>query len=431
MRTRTTLYPEQQQIHKEVLIGASHVITVSNGRRNGKTHLAKNLIKDVGVVLGQPVIYLAPGYSDFIKPIWKAVIKDLAPMIDKVDSLEKSITFKKVRGNLTQGSVKFWTSNDENAGRGTSPYLAIFDEAAHSGMVGILDDLFYKAVQPALADRNGKAIFFSTPTGIGNAFHDLYIKGINGDNGYKSFNLPTQVNPFISKDFLTKRKKEVHPLVWRQEYLAEFIEEGIDAFFDLNWFEVVPDDKYAFEYIYAMSDTAFKTGPNNDGTAVILFGYDIRSKVLCILDWDKVQVRGDLLDTYFGPKHEKWEEDYGDAYLGLWIEDKASGQTLSGQLSSKYHKINLLTDEHWVNVTNGKDTRSVLASNWYVQGKVKITQSANDKQVVFKKRNANHLKLELKNYLYKGKNNVDDLIDCLNYGVIFTSGLLKQTLKMY
>ena len=37
----------------------------------------------------------------------------------------------------------------------------------------------------------------STPKGVGNPFHDLYMHGVNGIEGWRSFRFPTSANKLI------------------------------------------------------------------------------------------------------------------------------------------------------------------------------------------------------------------------------------------
>jgi hypothetical protein len=51
--------------------------------------------------------------------------------------------------------------------------------------------------------------------------------------------------------------------------------------------------------VFAVIDTAVKTGTVNDGTAVTFFGYDQHAPIpLLILDWDIDQIESAVLESW-------------------------------------------------------------------------------------------------------------------------------------
>jgi hypothetical protein len=109
--------------------------------------------------------------------------------------------------------------------------LLIMDEAARTK-----PDAWEVALQPALSDKKGDAIFISTPKGK-NWFYNLYLRGTNESNPeYKSFNYPSTANTFI-QDFdqeIERRRLTTPEEIFRQEYLAEFIAGGGEVFQDVT-----------------------------------------------------------------------------------------------------------------------------------------------------------------------------------------------------
>src|SRR5947209_135507 len=61
--------------------------------------------------------------------------------------------------------------------------------------------------------------------------------------------------------------------------------------------------------VFAVIDTAVKTGTDNDGTAVTYFGYDRHAFIpLVILDWDIEQIEGAVLETWLPSVFSRLEE---------------------------------------------------------------------------------------------------------------------------
>ena len=108
------------------------------------------------------------------------------------------------------------------------------DEAAR-----VKQDAWETALQPALIDRKGEAIFISTPKGK-NWFYNLYLRGITQDESdYKSFNYTSWDNPTLDPSELEKRRLELPEDIYRQEIQAEFIEGGGEVFQGVN--EIIGD----------------------------------------------------------------------------------------------------------------------------------------------------------------------------------------------
>lgn len=80
----------------------------------------------------------------------------------------------------------------------------------------------YDAIEPALMGRN---IFTSTPKGHNWVFQ-LWAYGQDPhERDYESWQYPTSINPYYPKDKIVKARAKLPDLVFRQEYLGEFIED--------------------------------------------------------------------------------------------------------------------------------------------------------------------------------------------------------------
>ena len=129
--------------------------------------------------------------------------------------------------------LEFKTAEREDKGlRGRGLSGLLVDEAAWVG---------YKAwtmgLRPALADKRGKAVFISTPSGR-NLFWELFMKGKETSSSYdpewKSWQFPSISNPYFPKEEWD-RLDQITPLdIWKQEYLAEFLEDESAVFHGLS-----------------------------------------------------------------------------------------------------------------------------------------------------------------------------------------------------
>lgn len=175
--------------------------------------------------------------------------------------------------------------------------------------------------------------------------------------------------------------------------------------------------------IFAIVDTASKTGKDHDGTAVI---YAARSRFtghpLIILDWDYVQISGDLLEAWLPTIFERGEYFSAvcgarNGFLGLWIEDKASGVSLIQAAQRKRKRVKPIPTKI---TALGKDERALGISNYVSKGAVKISEVAYNKTVSFKKVSKNHFLSQIENFSIADPDapkRADDILDAFVYSV--------------
>lgn len=169
-----------------------------------------------GAIDGSPVAFFAPTYKLLLE-VWSEMERTLRPVLAKINKAEMRMEL------ITGGKIDFWTLEDSDAGRGRKYKRIVVDEAAHARL---LKDAWERAIAPTLTDYQGEAWFISTPKGI-NFFHDLYQRGENDAfPDWASFHMPTTVNPHIKPEEVERFRVENPELVFRQEYLAEFITFG-------------------------------------------------------------------------------------------------------------------------------------------------------------------------------------------------------------
>lgn len=88
-----------------------------------------------------------------------------------------------------------------------------------------------QALAPTIADRQGKAIFSSTPRGF-NWFWRYYLRGqVDGrteNPEWHSWQIPTSANPLVPKEDIAMMKRSLPKVLFDQEWLAEFTSfEGV------------------------------------------------------------------------------------------------------------------------------------------------------------------------------------------------------------
>ena len=133
------------------------------------------------------------------------------------------------RIKLINGSVIVFKSADNaDSLRGEGLDFLIMDETAL-----IAREAFEESLRPALSDKKGRAVFISTPKGR-NYFYELYLRGLDGNDDHESFYFPTASNPYIDKKEIEQARKTLPERVFKQEYLAEFIDDAGQVFSNIK-----------------------------------------------------------------------------------------------------------------------------------------------------------------------------------------------------
>lgn len=203
---------------QRILESPARYKVIAAGRRFGKTLLAVEwlALMDGGAIDGASVAFFSPTYK-LLADVWADFERTLRPVTRKANRTEQRIEL------ITGGKIDFWTLEDPDAGRGRKYHRLVIDEAAHARY---LKEAWERAISPTLTDYQGAAWFISTPNGL-NYFYELFQRG--RDPAYpdwESFHMPSTVNPHLPSSEIEARQRELPDLVFRQEYLAEFVTFG-------------------------------------------------------------------------------------------------------------------------------------------------------------------------------------------------------------
>lgn len=181
------------------------------------------------------------------------------------------------------------------------------------------------------------------------------------------------------------------------------------------------------DVVFAVIDSAAKTGKSNDGTAVTYFAYtDGHPVPLVVLDWDVVQIEGALLEAWLPTVFEYMEtlaRECGARFgtnAGVHIEDKSTGIVLLQQSQNKGLNVKAIDSKL---TSLGKSERAINCSPYISQGKVKISRRAYDRTKVFKEATKNHFLSQVLGFRVGTKDmSADDLLDCATYGIALALG---------
>ena len=134
---------------------------------------------------------------------------------------KKPLEDNKLNLKLPNGSQIKAVSAASDAGRSEAVSLLIIDEAA------FIEDIesIWTAAQQTLSTGGG-CISLSTPNGVGNWFHNTWVKAELGENSFVPIRLPWSVHPERNQEWRDKQDQDLGPRMAAQECDAEFLTSG-------------------------------------------------------------------------------------------------------------------------------------------------------------------------------------------------------------
>jgi hypothetical protein len=400
-----------------ILVAETHRFSAWKcGRRFGKTVTLIALAID-RALLGQLVGYFAPVYK-LSSPTFKAIKHALAPIISTVNASDGLI---EVMGG---GSVETWTLEHPYAGRSRRYHLVQLDEAAFAR--DDLAEVYQQAIAPTLLDFTGSAILASTPHGI--KPENFFFQACTSEEfGFLAglYHAPSAKNPFLPAEELERLRKTNHPLIFRQEYEAQFVDlSGFGLFMTERMLQ--PNGEpwptpAMLDYVYAVIDSGIKGGIEHDASAVIYFGMQRRDqRRLFVLDWEAVELGAASLEQWFISVAFRLK-DYMKtirimhANRRVFVEPAGLGELLIAKFPGDAEPL----DTRFVH--RGKDGRALSVQTLVNGGSVRLTKSAYEQVSLLKGQRLNHLLSQLGAFRVgdkDGHKRQDDLLDCLTYGAI-------------
>lgn len=206
-------HPAQQQI----LDGQKRFTVIMAGRQTGKSLLVSYIV--LRELLGQQkkIWIVAPNY-DLTQRIFKNY---LLPVVQKFpNDFKVSMDRYRIECKATGSAVECKSAENPVALLGETLDLLVIDEAAE-----ISEDVFEKNLRPTLMVKKGSCFLISTPTTRTNWFFRKYMNAENSDE-VASFHFTSFDNPYIEASELDEIRKRTPDVVWRNQYLAEPIEDG-------------------------------------------------------------------------------------------------------------------------------------------------------------------------------------------------------------
>lgn len=184
------------------------------GRRFGKTTLAIWLICREASQPNKEIFYIAPTYRQAKMIAWKKLKNKLLDLrwVSKINETELSIVLK----NNSIISLKGADGGAQNL-RGVGLDAVIMDEASL-----IDEEAWTEVLRPALADKQGWALFISTPAGM-NWLKDLFDLAEDYPDEWASFQFTSIEGGNIPEAEIEAARRTLDARTFSQEFEASFV----------------------------------------------------------------------------------------------------------------------------------------------------------------------------------------------------------------
>lgn len=258
---------------------------MSCGRRWGKSRLCVALAAEQ-LFLGNDCWWVVPDFKNHGRVSWDLFGDLLSPFIKR--GIIKVKIADRVYVNLNGGSIA-WKDTKEGDRKLRSAGLdfAIIDEAAFMG-----GNAWATGIRPALGEKQGRAIFASTPNREGDWYHEMFKRGRSNkpdDDAYQSWHFPTWSSPFFPEAEVEQAQKDMTSIEFRREFGAEFV-SAKGARIKRDWLRWGNPPPLGTLTISMGVDLAISESKTADYTACSVLGRDRTTGALWVLDVQRKRV---------------------------------------------------------------------------------------------------------------------------------------------
>jgi len=327
--------PDLHELQQKIVEDETRFKIVVAGRRWGKTRLGIAMAIKYALEGGR-VWWIAPTYPMAMEG-WRDIRQMVYDLPAEVSESLKMIDF------ANGGQLQIKSADNPQRLRGAGLDFVVLDECAY-----IKEETWAEVIRPTLTDKQGDALFISTPKGF-NWFSRLFEKS-ETNNEWKSWQFHTNTNPYIPNNELDSAKKEIGSFLYSQEYEAQFVEAG-GGLLKPEWFRYYKietekdyneqgyDTDYAYYSfnnkrvrqedctIYTAVDLATSTKETADYTAIVTVAETKNSELLVL---DVVRVRVEAPDIL--PLIQRVINKYNPVFVGI---EKAGFQLSIIQLARR------------------------------------------------------------------------------------------------
>ena len=238
------------------------------GRRWGKTRLACVMAVTCALEGGR-VWWIGPTYP-MASIGWRMLKRLTLPLQPDKSETERSLSLP------SGGEIWVKSADNPDSLRGEGLDLAIFDECAF-----IREAAWVDSIRPALTDREGDAVFISTPKGR-NWFWRLWNHA-KEENDWEAWHYKSAGNPHLEEREIEAAREELPDSTFKQEYLAEFLENEGAVFRNIEANPWTPKQEQIVEHIGHRTVVGVDWGKHQDFTTISV----VCTECMCEIEKDR------------------------------------------------------------------------------------------------------------------------------------------------
>ena len=347
-----------------ILVSPAKRKIVRAGRRGGKTTGMATLAVQI-FMEGRRVLYATPT-SEQMGRFWFEVKRALQEPID-AGIYYKNETEHIIEQAGTEQRIRAKTAWNADTLRGDYADLLILDEWQLMN-----EDTWELVGAPMLLDNNGDAVFVYTPLSLGSraasrardprhASKMFQAAEADKTGRWAAFHFRSQENPYISTEALRDIVVDMTSLAYRQEILAEDIDEVPGALWkrdtlDRTRIMIKPD---TIRRVIVGIDPAVTSNEQSDETGIIVGGVDHNHQGYVLADFSGIYSPSGWADRAI-----KAYRDFGADWIVA--EDNNGGEMVESTLRVRDPNVRVRR----VHASRGKAARAEPISAFYEQGRV-------------------------------------------------------------
>jgi hypothetical protein len=224
-----------------------------------------------------------------------------------------------------------------------------------------IPDLWEEEIEPTLigvdGQLEGKALFISTPNGTAGELKKMFDRGNDPEYPeYKSWHFKTLDNPLIKIQQVEKKRKQMHPRKFKQEYEAEFVDIDRKIVYSFN-------DKLHVHNVPIHPDRDICIGCDFNVGYMCWVAFQIvpKSYLSSIQLPDGYTFQDEIVFYIKEFKYQDWNVDYQIEVVKDWLKeiDYQGSLNFYGDASGKSRNTSQKIDEYsgsfltdWLNIDN-------------------------------------------------------------------------------
>lgn len=174
-------------------------------------------------------------FSAYISPTFaqgRKVYGEVVKLLEGKNIIKKSngstLTIETIYGSTLQ----FFSMESPTAIRGnTISGILVIDEAAFiTDTLSDGSEPFSSVIMPITKARKPKTLVISTPKGKRGMFHDLYVKALKGNKGFKFLKATIFDDGLVTEDDIDQIRNTISPTAFKEEFLCEFLDSSLTFF---------------------------------------------------------------------------------------------------------------------------------------------------------------------------------------------------------